>query len=377
MREPLALRYRPRVFGDVCGQRPVTAVLYRLCVRDALPAGVLLAGEYGSGKTTLARMAAKAVNCTAPPGKPGAWPCNACDSCKLADAGTHPNIEELDAASFGGVEQIRAVRDRACYGVGRGYRVFIIDEAHGLSGPAFESLLTILENPPERVKFILCTTRPDAVPETVRSRLSPFRFGAIPAAVIRDRLAYICQQEGITAEPELLAAIAESARGAMRDAIVQLDQLSSVGIGSLSMWRELTGETDCGPVILAAAADGDAASMYEAMDAALAAYGDARQVANQLVSCLKELLLLAGGGTVLAHGERLAARQALADRLGPARLAAVMQALWDLFTRVQAVDREQALVLMLSVVSRRLAPPPAAGEEASFEEIRAAMGTPA
>lgn len=360
MREPLALRYRPRVFGDVCGQRPVTAVLYRLCVRDALPAGVLLAGEYGSGKTTLARMAAKAVNCTAPPGKPGAWPCNACDSCKLADAGTHPNIEELDAASFGGVEQIRAVRDRACYGVGRGYRVFIIDEAHGLSGPAFESLLTILENPPERVKFILCTTRPDAVPETVRSRLSPFRFGAIPAAVIRDRLAYICQQEGITAEPELLAAIAESARGAMRDAIVQLDQLSSVGIGSLSMWRELTGETDCGPVILAAAAD-----------------GDARQVANQLVSCLKELLLLAGGGTVLAHGERLAARQALADRLGPARLAAVMQALWDLFTRVQAVDREQALVLMLSVVSRRLAPPPAAGEEASFEEIRAAMGTPA
>jgi len=257
--------------------------------------------------------------------------------------------------------------------------VFIIDEAHGLSGAAFEAMLTILEHPPAGVLFILCTTQFQSVPETVRSRLSPFRFTPLPVGVIRDRLQHICEREGFAVEPELLTAIAESSGGAMRDAIMLLDQVTSVGIGSLEMWRELTGETDFAPGLLSAAATGDMPVMYAAMDAALSACGDTGQVAAQLVKCLTDLLVLSGGGEVTAQGAALAARQELAARLGAARVSAAMAALWDLQVKIRAEDRESGLALALAVISRRLAPQqdarPADGPAAPLADIRALLGS--
>lgn len=381
MSEPLALRYRPRVFADVAGQRAPVALLYRMCKLGRLPGGMLLYGERGCGKTTLARIVAKALNCAAGPGKASEWPCGACASCLAVDNDTCPDVEELDAASNGTVDQVRAIRASAYYGPVSGqYKVYIIDEAHGLSGAAFESVLKILEEPPPGVVFILITTQFSAIPRTVRSRCSPFRFDPLPAGVIRDRLAHICQAEGFMAEPALLTAIAEAARGGMRDAVVRLDQVASVGIGNLEMWRELTGETDFAPALLAAAADGNPAAMYAAMDRALASYGDPGQVARELVLCLRDLLVLSCGAAVSAQGEALAARRELIGRLGVPRVQAAMAVLWDLHARVRVDDRETALTLALSMVAGKLAPPaapivPTGGERASVDFMRETLGS--
>jgi len=381
--EPLALRYRPRVFADVAGQRAPVALLYRMCKLGRVPGGMLFYGERGCGKTTMARIVARALNCQAGPGAASAWPCGTCASCVAAGNDTSPDVEELDAAGNGSVAEIREIRTRAYYGaVGGGWKVYIIDEAHGLSGPAFESILKILEEPPPGVVFILVTTQFSAIPRTVRSRCSPFRFDPLTPGVIRDRLAAICQAEGLATEPALLTAIAEAARGGMRDAVVLLDQVASVGIGSLEMWRELTGETDFAPALLAAAADGDFTAMYAAQARALAAYGDAGHVARELVYCLRDLLVLTCGGEVTAQGGALAARQELAVRLGAQRAHAAMAVLWDLQTKVRAEDRETSLTLALAMVARKLSPPErqlapiaaSGGRPASLDEIKDALG---
>ncbi len=380
--DPLHLRYRPRVFGDVAGQRPAVALLYLMCKRGAVPGGLLFYGKHGSGKTTMARIVAKALNCEAGPGKAAEWPCGTCASCTAVDNDTSPDVEELDAASNGTVAEIRAVRERAYYGsVGGRYRVYIVDECHGLSGPAFESILKILEEPPPGVVFIFVTTQFDSVPKTVRSRCSPFRFDPLTMPVIRDRLAYISQAEGSAAEPALLTAIAEASSGALRDAVVRLDQMISVGIVSLKMWRELSGETDFAPVLLTAAADGDFAAMYEAMARALASYGDPGHVARELVRCLADLLVLTCGADIGAQGESLAVRRELSARLGAARVHAAMAVLWDLHARVRVDDRETALTLALAVVARKLAPreqaapiAPGGGDKASVGFMRETLG---
>jgi DNA polymerase-3 subunit gamma/tau len=382
MSEPLALRYRPRVFGDVVGQKPSVALLYLMCKRGTVPRGMLFYGKHGSGKTTMARIVAKALNCENGPGKATEWPCGTCASCVAVDNDTCPDVEEIDAAGNGTVAEVEAVRQRAYYGPVSGRcKVFILDEVHGLSGPAFEHLLKLLEEPPPGVVFILVTTQFDSVPRTVRSRCSPFRFDPLTVPVIRDRLAHICQAEGFAVEPALLTAIAEAGGGAMRDAVVRLDQVASVGIGSLEMWRELTGETDFAPVLLAAAADGDRAAVYASMSRALASYGDPGHVARELVNCLVDMLVLSCNGDVAAQGAALDARRDLVSRLGAHRVQAAMAVLWDLHARVRIDDRETALKLALSMIIQRLAPREQAapivaggGETASVEFMRETLG---
>jgi DNA polymerase III subunit gamma/tau len=380
--EPLHLRYRPRVFGDVAGQKPSVALLYLMCKRRTVPSGMLFYGKHGSGKTTMARIVAKALNCEAEPGKAAEWPCSSCVSCTAVDNDTSPDVEEIDAAGNGTVAEVEAIRQRAYYGPVNGRcKVFVLDEVHGLSGPAFEHLLKLLEEPPPGVVFILVTTQFDSVPRTVRSRCSPFRFDPLTVPVIRDRLVHICRAEEFTVEPALLTAVAEASGGALRDAVVRLDQVASVGIGSLEMWRELTGETDFAPVLLAAAADGDFAAMYDSMARALASYGDPGHVARELVRCLADLLVLTCGGEVAAQGEALTARQELSARLGAVRVHAAMAVLWDLHARVRVDDRETALTLALAVVARKLAPreqaapiAPGGGDKASVEFMRETLG---
>jgi DNA polymerase-3 subunit gamma/tau len=358
--ELLALKYRPAVFSDMSGQRPSVALLYRMCKLGNVPSGLLLHGQFGSGKTTMARIVAKALNCEAGPGKASEWPCLTCASCLAVDNGTSPDVEELDAASNGGIDQIREVRSRAHFGTAGGrYRVFIIDEAHGVSGPGFDAILKTLEEAPPGVVFILVTTQPRSIPPTIHSRCSPFQFDPLPAGVIRARLQFICDAEGFKMEDALLTALAEAADGSMRDAVMQLDQVASVGVGSLDMWLQLNGKTDFAPVLLAAAADGDFAAMRTAMTGALSSCGDAGQVTRELVRCLADLQVLSCGADIGLHGGALEVRQDLIARLGPVRVHAAMAVLWDLQVKVKAEDRETSLALALSMVSRRLCPPPA------------------
>jgi DNA polymerase III subunit gamma/tau len=292
-------------------------------------------------------------------------------------------VEEVDAASNGTVDKISELLDRAMYGpFGDGHRVVILDEAHGLTDRAFDKLLKRLEEPPPRTVFVLVTTRPDAIPKTIRSRCSPFRFYSVPVAQVREQLAKVCRLEGFDAEPELLTAIAGASRGAMRDALVSLDQVAAVGITSVAMWRELTGETDFAPVLLSAAADGDFPAMYAALAAALSSAGDPAHVTRELIYTLRDLLVLSCGAGIDAQGEELAARHDLAARLGTARVQAAMAVLWELAARVKADDREASLALALAMVSRRLRPGNAVpgpigtggGDTASKDDIRKLLG---
>ena len=382
--EPLATRYRPQRFGDVAGQKPTVALLYLMAKRRSVPPGLLLYGERGSGKTTMGRIVGRALNCEAEPGPARSWPCGKCPSCAAVADGTFPDVEEIDAASNGGVDEARALRERALYGpsVGR-CRVFVIDEAQSMTAQAFEVYLKIFEEPPPDTVFILVTTEPDSIPKTIRSRLSLFRFRPLPPQVILARLREVCEAEGFGTEPELLAAIAEMARGAMRDALVMLDQVASAGIATLAMWRELTGEGDFAPVVLAAAADGDYPAMYAALDDAMASLGDPAHVARELGGCLRDLLVLGCGGEIARQGEALAARRELAARVGVARAHAALGELWSLLSKVRADDREAGLSLAAAMIARRLCPealedraPIAAGggEPASLSYIRSVVG---
>jgi DNA polymerase III subunit gamma/tau len=378
MSEPLATKYRPATFGDVAGQKPPVALLYLMARKRTVPPGLLLYGEHGSGKTTMGRIVGRALNCEAEPGPARSWPCGRCPSCLAVASGASPDVEEIDAASNGTVEMARALRERALYGPSAGRcRVFIIDEAHSMSAQAFEVFLKIFEEPPPSTVFILVTTQPDAVPKTIRSRLSQFRFRPLPTAVILARLQEVCAAEGFGTEPGLLAAIAEMARGAMRDALVMLDQVTSAGIDSLDMWRQLTGEGDFAPVVLTAAADGDYPAMYAALDDAMAALGDPAHVARELAGCLRDLLVLGCGGEIARQGAALESRRELAARVGVARAHAALGELWALTSKVRPEDREAGLSLAAAMIARRLCPealearaPIAAGEIASLAEIR-------
>ena len=377
-----ALKYRPARFADFAGQRASVAVLYRMALRGTVPNALLLHGERGCGKTSMARVLAKALNCQASPGKASAWPCGECASCLAITGGTSPDVIEIDAASNGSVEMVRDVIRQAGYGSAGQRHVFIIDEAHGLSGAGFEALLKTLEEPTmAETVFILVTTRPHRLPAPVRDRCQAgrFWFAPLPPEVIRTRLEEICAAEKFEAEPGLLSAIADAARGGMRDAVMRLEQLASVGITSLAMWRELTGETDFAPELLAAAATGDYPVMYAALDAALDA-GDPGYVAGQLIRCLADVLVLATPGGQTAHaGEPLAARQALAARLGVSRATAALQVLWELQAKVRTGDPKADLILAASQITRRLCPPagpiaPGTDSREAISQLRHVLG---
>jgi DNA polymerase III subunit gamma/tau len=352
--EALALRFRPRRFAEVAGQTPSIAVLYQMCVRRRVPSALLFYGSHGSGKTTSARITAAALNCKAEPGPADAWPCLECPECEAVwnDSGFY--FMEVDAASNGTVDRVRDIRDTVQYSTGTARRVVLLDEAHSMSRDAGNALLKVLEEPPPGTTFILCTTERSKILKTVDSRCVPFRFGQLPADVIAQRLAWICQQASIPAESGLLAAIAEAAGGAMRDAVMALDQLSSVGIFDLARYQMLTGDTDFAPSLIEAALAGDNAVLFGRLDQVLQQNGDFSAVSARLVHCLRDLLVLLSGGTVTAQGASLEARRALAARLDPVRVGKAMTVLWELQTRAARTDPRASLELACVVVAERL-----------------------
>jgi DNA polymerase III subunit gamma/tau len=357
--EPLALKYRPSKFTDISGQKGPRAVLYRMVGLRNLPPAMIFWGTRGTGKTTSARIVAAALNCQAEPGPADVWPCGSCPSCVAVAEGISPDVMEIDAASNGNVAEIRKIRESVLYGTGGEYRVVILDEAHSMSGSAFEALLKIIEEPPPNTLFILCTTELGKVIPTVRSRCMKFRFRPISEEVIRERLEWICQAESIPADPALLAGIAVAASGGMRDAIMQLDQVTSVGITSQEMWQELTGEDDYAPKLLAAAVRGEHGhgEMYQILDDALYTSGDYTGISRALIRCTRDLLVLVAGGRIQATGVALEARQNLARQLGTSRIYAAQKVLWDLMTKVRTDERREGLEIAMAMISEKLCPP--------------------
>jgi DNA polymerase III subunit gamma/tau len=357
----LDLAYRPHRFGEVAGQQYTKAVLHAMCRRRTIPSALLFHGTPGSGKTTSARIVAAALNCEVPPGPASVWPCGECPSCKAVANDTSLDYTEIDAASHGSVERIRELREMVQYGTAGQWRVVTLDEAQSMSRDAYNALLKVLEEPPPNTVFILCTTEPGKILETVVSRCSPYEFTRLPPAVIAERLREVCTLEGLPAEEELLAKLADQAAGIMRNGLKLLDQAASVGISTLEAWRKLTGEEDFAPPVVQAAAAGDHAALFAALDRVLLSHSDYAAITAALVACLRDILVLGAGGTVSAQGEALAVRSALAARLDRRRVVLAMRALWDLQVRVRTEDRRAGLELAVVVVSERLCAAPAQG----------------
>ena len=221
MHQALYRKWRPQTFDDVCGQEHITSILKYETVNNKFSHAYLFCGSRGTGKTTCAKILAKAVNCESPV---NGSPCNKCASCLAIDSGAATDVLEMDAASNNGVDNIRDIRDEVVYmPTSLKYRVYIVDEVHMLSGSAFNALLKTLEEPPSHVVFVLATTELHKLPATIISRCQRFDFRRISTDVLIDRLAYIADNEKIEYERDALRVVAKMAQGGMRDAISLLE----------------------------------------------------------------------------------------------------------------------------------------------------------
>ena len=227
MYQALYRKWRPKTFSDVVGQEHVTATLKRQVAEGRLSHAYLFTGTRGTGKTTCAKILAKAVNCENPQ---NGDPCNACPSCLGIESGAFLDVMELDAASNNGVDHVRALRDEAIYSPAQvKKRVYIVDEVHMLSIAAFNALLKILEEPPEHLMFVLATTELNKVPATILSRCQRFAFRRIPPRAIEERLSYVAKEEGLDLRPDGAELLSRLSDGALRDALSLLDQCAAAG----------------------------------------------------------------------------------------------------------------------------------------------------
>jgi len=223
----LARKYRPQTFSELIGQDAMVTTLGNAIKRDRLAHAFLLTGVRGVGKTSTARLIAKALNCIGPDGQGGPTidPCGVCEPCRAIAEGRHIDVIEMDAASHTGIDDIREIIEASRYAaVSARYKIYIIDEVHMLSKAAFNGLLKTLEEPPAHVKFLFATTEVNKVPVTVLSRCQRFDLRRIPAEKLAEHFAFVCEKEGVEAEPEALAMIARAAEGSARDGLSILDQ---------------------------------------------------------------------------------------------------------------------------------------------------------
>lgn len=296
MAEALYRKYRPSRFDELVGQEHIETTLRHALEQDKLSHAYLFCGPRGTGKTTSARLLAKALLCAS---GPTANPDGNCEECLSIAEGTHPDVFELDAASRTGVESVREeIIANVNYAPVRGrFKIYIIDEVHMLSNAAFNALLKTLEEPPAHVIFILCTTDPHKITETIISRCQRFDFRRITGEGIVSRLAWVCKQEGASYEPEALQLLANHAQGGMRDALVLLEQLMSYSAQNITeaSVNELFGlgfDSSAQDIVLAAF-EGNVASLFEQLAKAQNQGVDLSELLDTMASFVRDLLVVA------------------------------------------------------------------------------------
>lgn len=372
--ESLYRKYRPLTFDSVVGQQHIVSTLEHAITEGRLSHAYLFCGPRGTGKTTMARILAKALLCrnaeaARAEGASGCMPDGTCEECELIAEGNHPDVYELDAASRTGVDNVREeIINSVNFAPVRGrYKIYIIDEVHMLTTAAFNALLKTLEEPPAHVIFVLCTTDPQKILETILSRCQRFDFHRIGNEDIEHRLAYVCEQEGFDYDDEALAIVARHAKGGMRDALSTLEQLSVFGNGSVHAddARSLLGEVS--DQILGefsrAIADRNVAELYGLIRAQVEEGNDLLELTRDLVAHVRDVYVacVAGARAELFEGgseqaETLAAEAAAFGGHPADRLARVLTVLDDAALEMRGASDVR---LVLEIACTRLARPEA------------------
>ena len=340
MYQALYRKYRPKTFDDVVGQEHITETLKKQVETGRLSHAYLFIGTRGTGKTTCAKILAKAVNCEHPV---NGNPCNQCAACRGIDDGSILDVVELDAASNNGVDNVRALRDEAVFSPANvRKRVYIIDEVHMLSTSAFNALLKILEEPPAHLMFILATTELHKVPATILSRCQRHSFKRIPVDTIAARLNYVAQQEHLNLQPDAAALLARMADGGMRDALTLLDQCSGSDVittETVISAMGLAGNLRTAQ-LLQSIADGDTAKTLEQFRSLWQDGKDPAALLDELSMLQRDLLMQAvaprGGRELLSGGYDSETLQALSGAFTPAQLLANLQSIQDALTAMAA-----------------------------------------
>lgn len=330
MTEPLHLKYRPAQFSEMVGQRLTAVVLDKMVANGKVPSGLLFTGPSGTGKTTAARILAHTLSPDVDP--------------TLA-------VIEIDAASNGGVADVRSLTESLRYSNGSQWRVVILDEAHSMSRDAFNALLKTLEEPPTGTIFVLVTTEPHKIPETVSSRLMEFEFRRVAPADIFDRLVAVSTAEGLTVGVDVLQRIAYDADGSVRSALMSLEKADLADLLTIEDYLAATSTRDVSARVLLSLAHGNQAVAFQITDAALAVVGHPAVLGEQVTRCLRDVLVIRSGGAVTASGKALEDRHTLVSLLEVERIFAAIRIVWDLKTKVRASeDPRGSLDLALALI---------------------------
>lgn len=367
-------RYRPESFAEVIGQEHVTDPLQQALRNNRVNHAYLFSGPRGCGKTTSARILARCLNCEQ---GPTPTPCGACQSCRdLARNGPGSiDVIEIDAASHGGVDDARDLREKAFFGPASSrYKIYIIDEAHMVTPAGFNALLKVVEEPPEHLKFIFATTEPEKVIGTIRSRTHHYPFRLVPPGTLREYLGEVCRKEGIAVEEGVLPLVVRAGAGSVRDSMSVMDQLLA-GAGeegvTYAMATSLLGYTESSLLdsVVEAFATGDGAAAFEVVDRVIEGGNDPRRFVADLLERLRDLVILAAvpdaadKGLIDAPADVLERMQAQAGTFGPAELGRAADIVNEGLTEMRGATSPR---LQLELICARVLLPAAYGDERSL-----------
>ena len=362
--ESLYTKYRPQTFEQVVGQKHVVETLKRAVVEGRTSHAYLFCGPRGTGKTTMARLLAKALMCEKGPGQ---LPDGTCEQCRLIAAGEHPDVAELDAASRTGVDNVREeILSRVNYAPTLGRcKVYIIDEVHMLTPAAFNALLKTLEEPPEHVVFIMCTTDPQKILATILSRVQRFDFHSIGNDEMQAHLAYVCGEEGFTYDDAALELVVRHARGGMRDALTSLEQLSVFGNGNISVEaaQDFLGEVSGSVLggVVNALAKRDVPALFGEVEKLMSSGRDLLQFTKELAARMRDIYVVAAvpcaTDVVSARGADFEALRSEAAAFGSVdRLSRILTVLGDASSEMRTATNQR---LVLEIAFTRIARPEA------------------